>query len=607
VTRGRPLTPRSIYGWLLTPLTLLMLLAVHPAGAALRAWVDNQQVTPGETIELVLAHDGQTSAEPDLAPLKQDFDILSRSSSSSLQITNGSTSSTTQLTLTLSPKRAGRLIIPSISWGSDHSNPLTVDVAPSSGNQGAGADATSSRVFVETDIDPKSPYVQAGVHVTTRVYTSVPLSRASLEFPDSDAIVVKQAGADTNSTAQKNGQSYQVITRHYVVFPQHSGHLILSGPVLSGNMAVSSHGDPNDPLSRMFGNNPFGGMLNMTKPIRLNGQPIQLDVQPRPAGAGNSYWVPAENVSLSAKWNPQQMRGHVGDPLTVTLHLQAQDLTAAQLPDLSTLLSLPDGLKAYPDEPKLKDQPNGNDLIAEREQNVALIADQPGHFTIPELKLSWWDTRTNQAREAILPAQTLVVEAAPGSQVPPAAAMSDQQKATARADSSAAAPAKMGGNSPGSGATNAVGGETTPWKWISLGLGSLWVLTLAAWFLTRRRGSGNNADYRPTEQAPQGSPSKAAAHGAFLTACKANDPQAARRSLLAWAHTQLPGQHVPGLSALAKILGDDAIADLLRNLDRACYTGQAWKGDALGQALQKWPTPEGARVEPAKRLAPLYR
>jgi hypothetical protein len=367
----------------------------------------------------------------------------------------------------------------------------------------------------------------------------------------------------------------------------------------------------------MFGNNPFGGMLNMTRPIRLNGQPIQLDVQPRPAGAGNSYWVPAENVSLSAKWNPQQMQGHVGDPLTVTLHLQAQDLTAAQLPDLSTLLSLPDGLKAYPDEPKLKDQPNGNDLIAERDQNVALIADEPGHFTIPELKLSWWDTRTNQAREAILPAQTLVVEAAPGSHLPPATAMSDQQRSTARADSSAGAPARMGSNSPGSAAANAVGGETTPWKWISLGLGSLWALTLAAWFLTRRRGRGNNVGPTPPGLTSQSSPTKAAAHSAFQTACKANDPQAARRSLLAWANAQLPdqraadqdvaGRRVRGLSELSKMLGDDAIAGLLRDLDRACYTGQSWKGDPLGQALQKWPTREGVPVESDRQLASLYR
>ena len=58
----------------LVPLTLL--LAGSPANAALRAWVENTQVAAGDTVELTLAREGQTSSQPDLTPLKQDFDIV---------------------------------------------------------------------------------------------------------------------------------------------------------------------------------------------------------------------------------------------------------------------------------------------------------------------------------------------------------------------------------------------------------------------------------------------------------------------------------------------------------------------------------------------------
>jgi hypothetical protein len=579
-------------------LPLLWLIATSPASAALRAWVDNPQVAPGETFALTLAHDGHTRSEPDLAPLRQDFDIVSRSTSSNIQIVNGSISSTTQLTLTLAPRRAGPLIIPSISWDSDRSTPLTINVSASTGNPAAQAGANGSRVFLETEVEPKSAYVQAAVHVTVKVYAAVPLSHADLEFSASDAAQVRQVGSDTAGTSDRNGQAYQVVTRHYLIFPQHSGHLSLPGPVLSGNVPAGLRaGNPNDPFSQFFGNNPFGGLLGVTKPIRLNSQPIELDVQPRPSGAGGNYWLPAQNVKLTARWRPENLQARVGDPLTVTLDLQAEDLTAAQLPDLSTLLALPDGLKAYPDEPKLKDTASGSGLTGEREQNIALIADQPGHFTIPELRLSWWDTRANQARQAVLPAQTLIAAPAPGS--PSNAPVTQQTTAAPTA------------NPVGNTAAPTISNLTTspfPWQWISLGLGLLWLATLAGWLMTRGRGGrgGGKPASQPTQQTLN-APGKSAAHAAFLAACKANDPSAARRNLLAWANGVLPEQRIPGLNALAKIIGNEVVADLLRTLDRACYAGKPWDGAALAHVFRKWPTRGTGNTGPEQKLAQLYR
>lgn len=591
------MTPRCVREpagrWIIVT-TLLLLAVGGRANAALRAWVDEPQVAPGETFELNLAHDGQTQTQPDLAPLQQDFNIVSRSSSSNVQIINGSASSTTQLTLTLAPKRAGHLTVPALTWDGERSAPLAVNAGV--GSNGA-AGTTASRVFLQTEVDPKSPYVQAAVHVTVSVYAAVPLSHANLEFPASDTALVREVGADTTSTAERNGQSYQVVTRHYLVFPQHSGHLSIPGPTLSGNVPAGARGGhSNDPFAQFFGSDPFAGMLRATKPIRLSGESIVLDVQPRPSGAGASYWIPAQDVQLSAQWRPQQMQAHTGDPITVTLHLQAENLTAAQLPDLSTLLSLPDGLKAYPDEPQLKDTPSGNGVLGQRDQSIALIADQPGQFTIPELRLSWWDTQSNQERQAILPAQTLAVTPAPGSQsltVP-----RTQQPAAATSAPLTLAP-------PHNDAITAhSSGERSIWKWVSLGIGLLWLLTVTAWLLTQRRRAEKPAARMPD---PDAAPGKAAARAAFLSACARDDACAARQDLLAWANAALPAQRIAGLSALAKVIGDPAVADLLRGLDRACYVGDSWRGAPLAEALQKWP-PRAPRSAAAEReLAPLYR
>jgi hypothetical protein len=586
----------------------LALAASLPAQAALRAWVDNQQVAQGDTVRLTLSHDGQTNTRPDLAPLRQDFDIVGTSTSSQVQIINGKVSSVTELELSLAPKHGGQLTIPPITWDSDKSAPLTLNVSTNGGSATNSQGATTTapgKVMVETEVDPKTPYVQAAVHVTVRVYAAVPLSHADLEFEDSDAALVRQVGGDGVTNVEKNGMSYQVVTRQYLIFPQHSGQVSIPGPTLSGNIPDRSRAlGMADPFSGVFANSPFAGMLGTTKPIRVHANPIVLNVQPRPATATASYWLPARNVTLAAHWNPSTQQAHVGDPITVDLKLRADGLTAAQLPDLSTLLNLPPGIKAYPDQPSLKDATQGTDIVGSRDQSIALIADQSGHFNIPELHVSWWDTRANQAREAILPAQTLTIQPAPGSAPVQAQA---QQPAPANA-SGTAAPAAQN-TTPRQPAIPSASKEA-PWKWISLGLGLLWLATLGALLVMRKRRPGAPAARADTGDTPtpdSQSANVAQARAAFIAACRANDAAAARRNLLLWANAKWRGPRITGLNALGRLLGNPQTSQLLSALDRACYTQVAWDGAALANALADLPLPKQPAPAKSRELAPLYR
>jgi hypothetical protein len=626
------MTPRFLYALFAS---LFLSAAGAEASAAVRASVDNTQVAPGDTVELTLSHDGQTGSEPDLSPLKQDFDIVGRSSTRRAQIDNGKISSTTELQLSLAPKHAGRLTIPSITWDSDRSAPLTLVVSAAGANGAAGTNGTArgaadNGILLETEVDPKSPYLQGAVHVTVHIYAAVPLSRANLEFPTTDAALVRQVGADENGASEKNGQPYQVVTRHYSVFPQHSGHLSIPGPVLTGTVPVRMRRpDPNDPFSGFFSGSPFGGMLGGSKPVHLNGEPIVLDVLPRPTGAGTNYWLPAQNVTLSARWRPTDLQAHVGDPVTVNLQLQAEDLTAAQLPDLSALLTLPPGIKAYPDEPKLTDGAKGAAILGVREQNIALIADQPGQFMIPELRLTWWDVRSNQAREAVLPARTVVVQPSAGSKnpnavtTPPASMSAAQPNQTAQPLTDAGGGSNRrpkggvqgsgapGSGAPGLGATPGAGYGPSPWLWMSVGLGVLWIATLIGWLLSRRRGASASSAAQRDGAHPLGhgqTPSdNSGARAAFHAACRANDAAAARRNLLVWANAALPGPRITGLNDLAKRIKDPQVATLLRALDGGCYAGDPWEGAALASTIPHLPLAKEHTEGRPRELAPLYR
>ena len=94
---------------------LSLLLVSAAAHAALRASLDSTTVADGDTVQLTLERESQTNEQPDLSPLRQDFDIVSTNRTSSIQISNGSMVSHIQAIITLSPKHAGVLTVPGSS------------------------------------------------------------------------------------------------------------------------------------------------------------------------------------------------------------------------------------------------------------------------------------------------------------------------------------------------------------------------------------------------------------------------------------------------------------------------------------------------------------
>jgi len=605
------------------------------AAAAVHATLDTNTVALGETVQLRLDRDDQANGDPDLTPLRKDFDVVSTGSSRTIQITNGNITTHVQANVMLAPKHAGQLTIPAIDWAGESSAPLTLTVASGAPgtngapNAAAGA-STAKKVFLETSVDPQDPYLQEAVHVTVRLYMSEPLYKAGMDFPANNDALIEQIQADTHRNVQKNGQDYEVVERHYLVFPQRSGSLSLPGPVVAGQIAVRVRNDQfsNDPFADLFGAG--AAMMAGTKPIRVEGDPIVLNVRPRPAAAGDGPWVPARNVTLTAQWRPDTNRLQVGDPVTLALHLQAEGLIATQLPDLSKLLAVPAGLKAYPDTPKLKSEQHADTVTATRDQTVALIADRPGDYTVPSLHLSWWDTQAHAMHEATIPGRSFTVLPAPASANVQASAAVDQ------------AAVATGQPSLASGAVAAaapVPRTLLLWVGVSVVLALLWLATMLAWWRARRRRDAPSraADAAPTPQtapyaatagaapassvpmgaaptdaagsARRGAPlprNAAQARTQFHQACAANDAHAARRALLAWVAAAWPGEPIAGLDALAKRLHDDALTALLQELDRACYAGAPWQGAALLAVLKDLPRAADRARGGGGGLAPLY-
>jgi hypothetical protein len=579
---------------------LLMMGVVCSAQATVTATVNRTTVASGDTIQLLIQHDGSSDGQPDISVLKKDFDVLGTSRGSNVQIINGHMLTQTQVSVLLAPKHNGKIQIPPLQWGTEQSAAIELTVgnaAPQAGAQGSGqgnnqAENENSHVYLTTSLDQKQPYVQAAVVLTVRLYADQSLYQASLDFPANSDVLVKPLGKDVQSNETRNGRNFQVVERKYLLFPQRSGKLSLNGPVLDAQVLGNNSNDPFDSIFRQM---PFGGMVNSTRPIRIHGKSVELNVLPRPAAAGGGNWLPAQKVTLQETWRDEMSTIHVGEPLTRHLHLEALGLTGAQLPDPSTFMPVPEGVKAYPDQAIIADNPQGNSVLGSREQNIALIASRSGHIELPAVHLSWWDIVHNQKREITLPSHTLNVlpaVAGPG---------------TVSMSPAVVEPAQLlnqGGGTSSSGSVNRIANNPL-WMWLSFALGILWLATAVAWWRARKHiapaQQSEIIEHKKTDPVRGSSEFKA-----LKRACNDNDAHAARQHLLDRAGTVWPEAPPHGLNELSRNFNDAQLVAALRQLDRACYGGEAWDGAALAQALPKAPVPAG-KTDKKHKLPELYR
>ncbi|MCC0545650.1 protein BatD, partial [Pseudomonas aeruginosa] len=247
--------------------------------------------------------------------------------------------------------------------------------------------------------------------------------------------------------------------------------------------------------------------------------------------------------------------------------LKVEGLSGTQLPPLP----LPDvqGLRRYPDQPQLADQSTDQGLIGSREEREALVPEQAGRIELPALEVVWWNTREDRLERTSLPPRTLEVAAAPQAEAePPAAALPLGERL-----------------------------EPTLWPW-QLATAVLALTTLLGFGLWWR------ARQLPAViRAAANGPSSRSLLDELRRACLANDPQATRQALDAWARQQpdtladMAARFVP-------------LSDALDGLNGALYSesGHSWQGEDLWRAIRALPTTEQAPAGAVDNggLPPLY-
>lgn len=505
-------------------LCLCALALAGDAGAAVRAWLDRDRVTLGETVTLNVESD-RADVAPDFSVLGADFELLGTSSGTQVRIDNGQRSMVALRAVALRPLRAGTITIPSFALGSERTEPLQLTVLePRQAPPGTPRD-----VFLEVEAEPGDPFVQQQVRYTLRLYYAVTLLEGQLDEPVAQHTEVRRLGQDGSDQRTIDGRRYNVVERHYAIIPERSGTLEIQAPGFRGRAILPGR------RSTWIG----GGA-----PVSAAGEAIALEVRPRPGDAADP-WLPAADLSLEDVSGSLPSTLRVGEPLTLTVRVRARGLGSAQLPDLE--LGAVAGAEVYPDQPLARDGNDGAWLVGERERKFAIVPTRAGTLQLPAVEIRWFDTDTRQYQSAAIAARSVEV-------LPAAAA----------ADGAPAAPAVV--DAP---ATPAAPDDALYWRWLAAVLALSWVATLGWIGWRRMRRADASSPGAPPVPAP-GQRQARAALAAALDSGSLPDTATALRAL-----AMADGRPALSLGELA-LQVDPAQRAALRAIEDARYGG----GDA---------------------------
>ncbi|MDD1001709.1 BatD family protein [Pseudomonas sp. TNT2022 ID642] len=539
-----------------TALLLPLLLCTATAQAAeLTASVDRSRLNSGETVELTLETSDVTQfGKPDLTALEALFEVRGTRQVNQLNTLNGDNRATTRWIITLLPKENGSVVIPPLQLGDAQSQPITVQVVESDTRENQNS---LDPVFIEASLDQSSVYVQAQAILTLRIYHSVSLyddsSLTPLQIADAR---IEQLGDTRTYEKDLNGVRHGVIEMRYAIYPQHSGLLTIAPQTFSATLVDTQ------PSQDANAQGPKPGKL-----MRVSSAEIPLTVKPKPLTYPvDAPWLPARSLSLSESWNPEPEHTQVGDSLTRSLTLKVEGLAASQLPALPA--TDVNGLRRYPDQPVLSNQSTDRGIVGSREEREALVPSRSGAIDLPTVDVVWWNTFEDHLEHSSLPARTLQVANNPSLQVDTPA-----------------------GNLQVSAVDNEV---LWWWKLSTLILACTTLLGFGLWWRAR---------WQPAvHRAAQTGPSPRTLMDDIKRASQANDPQATRQALDAWARQQpetladMAARFVP-------------LSDALDGLNGALYseTGQHWQGEDLWRAIRTIPAAERVQ-DPVgdSGLPPLY-
>lgn len=567
------------------------------------ATVNRPVITLDETLEFKITYKNMNAGAIDVSALRQDFDILQAGSYTSVQVINNVANRQVTDSYVLKPKASGKFVIPSfVIKDNIHTLPITVEVLPSGAavpgqaKPAQTAEAQKPPFTMTGRINNNNPFVQQEIIYTLSLIDSGGLqgSEPIFEIDNSKDWVIRSLGTPEINPLVVKGRNMREIVFKYALFPQRSGKLTIPTARFEGYVL----GKPQkriDPFKDLFGDDleaTLGFTFAEREPVLLRSKPIDIDVKPIPAANNGNWWLPASQVLLVGKWEPENPVFKVGEAVHRTVYLKANGVLDSQLPEIN--FGEVDGLKQYPEKPATEMSIERGSVVSIAKVSNVYIPNKSGKMSIPEVKVNWYDIRSNKLQTAVLPATDIDVlpnpaipeEAQPAVSAPAPAAPVVQPAADAQPQNSAI-PVQVKEKISSFGNAEII--------LLLLGAFGLGIVISYLIFRSKHQSGGKNqiSDYRKY----------------IIQKAKAKDLRGLRDAILDWCADKYGATQVTSFNDVNKLVKDKDFAAELDKLTAELYSDNSsgWDAKAFIAAFEKADKKRANKNQEKKLLPDLYK
>ncbi|MEI7501783.1 MAG: BatD family protein [Paludibacter sp.] len=371
-----------------------------------------------------LVYSVNASARDLRAPEITNFDVLAgpfESHSSSMQIVNGKSSSSTSVsfTYTLQAKKTGTFTIPSasitVSGQKLTSNGVSIKVLPAdatvpSKSQGGGQSNQSSggqsisneNIFIKTSVSNANVYEQEAVLVTYKLYTLADVVQcANKKMPDFNGFMkqdIEQTQNKQFSYENFNGKNYGTVVLYQVLlYPQHSGVIQIEKANFDAVVRVQ-----NRAAARSIFDDFFDSYSNVTKSLIAPATKITVNALPdnKPA----SFTGTVGRFSLNSSITAQQIKAN--EAVTIKVNIAgAGNMKLIKNPTIK----FPEGFEVY--DPKVNNnfKTTTSGVTGTKTIEYLFIPRHSGDFEIPAAEFSYFDVKERNYKTLRTPAYKLQV------------------------------------------------------------------------------------------------------------------------------------------------------------------------------------------------------
>lgn len=560
-------------------LCLFLLLHSSLLFAGVTASTNRTVLSIDETLSLEIKSEN-SSGDPDLTELENNFQILGRSQSQNYSLINGHASQTHIWSISLLPKKTGEITIPGIKVGNETTKPIHLVIQKQSSTPGIDGKKVFLKLVISgneiTDETAEAGtvkhfYVQQQILLSVKLYHRIRFSNASLSDLELTNTVVEKLGNDANYTQVVGNHRYNIIERHYAIYPQQSGELIIPPLTFSGNQEITQN-------FSLF-SRPGRQIVSRTKPLSLNILPI-------PDTYTGKNWLPAEHLEIESEIVEDINSIVAGEAITRHIIVRAKGLLGSQLP-VTTVQSTAN-IKTYPDKEKLSNQLVDGKVIGVRHDTIAIIPLKSGPFTLPEIKIDWWNTKTNQQETARLAAQTFVAQRNSEQLTSDKPVNPVDKRSTTQPDKNQLSESQNTKTIEKIVYTPMTLSQNI-WFWISIALLLIWLITLILYLsaLAQKKHLTQATNKSDQLASPQHNKNYLQA---VYTACQENNAGKAMQSLIKWARIYYQQPMLSGLSDIIQLIDDEHLINAINTLESSQYSQDKhnWDGNTLTVALQHY-------------------